>query len=68
MCTIHSLKVFEQNAECDLKVDYDVILYEVQTSESLHIAVGSLYISAYQGVHPDDAMITKRFDVFLYKN
>lgn len=40
--TIHSLRTIDWNANRDVKVDYDVILYEVQTSDFLHIAIKSL--------------------------
>lgn len=37
-----SLRMIERNADCDIKVNYEVISYEVQTSDFLHIAVKSI--------------------------
>lgn len=39
---IHSLRTIDRNADCEVKVNYDVTLYEVQTSDYLHIAVKSV--------------------------
>lgn len=38
---IHSLRIIKMNAERDINVGYDVISYEVQTSDFLHVAVKS---------------------------
>lgn len=39
---VHSLRPNERNADCEVKIDNGVILYEVQTSDFLQIAVVSL--------------------------
>lgn len=38
----HSLRTSDKNADRDVKVIYDVISYEVQTSDFLHIAIKSI--------------------------
>lgn len=40
--TTHFLRTIERNAGCDVRFDYDVISYEVQTSTSPHIDVKSI--------------------------
>lgn len=39
---IHSLRIIHRNADRDVKVNYDVISYGVQTSIFLHIAAKSV--------------------------
>lgn len=40
--TTHFLRTIERNAGCDVRFDYDVISYEVQTSTSPRIDVKSI--------------------------
>lgn len=37
--TIHFLKTIEWNADCDIKVNYDFIFYDVQTSDFIQIII-----------------------------
>lgn len=37
--TIHFLKTIEWNADCDNKVNYDFIFYDVQTSDFIQIII-----------------------------
>lgn len=39
---IHFLKTIKSNSDRDVKVDYGVIFYEVQTRNFLHIPVKSI--------------------------
>lgn len=40
---LHFLKIVESNADCDVKVNYDVISYEAQTSNFMYIHPYEIY-------------------------
>lgn len=53
--SFNSLRHIERNPNIDVKVDYDVLLYEVQMSDFLHTALGSLKVSDVQLTKKNDA-------------